>query len=176
MNIGIVGHGFVGRAIRAWFERTHAVFVYDKAEHPESALAALAAAADLIFVAVPTPMAPDGSCHTGIVDGALVMLARALNRVGRRPVVVLKSTVTPGYTALARETTGLRLVFSPEFLTERSSEQDFATINRVIVGGPIDDATVVFEAFERSGTPARSSRTASPTRRSWQSCSRTPGS
>ena len=51
-------------------------------------------------------------------------------------VVVVKSTVYPGFTdKMKSRYPGLRLLFSPEFLTEKNSIDDFETCNRVIMGG-----------------------------------------
>jgi UDPglucose 6-dehydrogenase len=41
----------------------------------------------------------------------------------------------------------MRIVFSPEFLTERNSVDDFRNCNRIIVAGDDDDTDVVFKFF-----------------------------
>lgn len=41
----------------------------------------------------------------------------------------------------------MRLAFSPEFLTEKNSVQDFKNVNRIFVGGDEDDALIVLKYF-----------------------------
>ena len=100
----------------------------------------------IIFVCVPTPMKPTGECSTAIVDEVVMGLNRAFVRhidgaerdedIRDRPVVVIKSTVPPGTTArLQGECGWLDLVFNPEFLTEANPNQDFAEMDRVVLGG-----------------------------------------
>jgi UDPglucose 6-dehydrogenase len=51
-------------------------------------------------------------------------------------IVLLRSTVTPGTTRkLQEQFRNLRIVFNPEFLTERSAKYDFINQSRVIIGG-----------------------------------------
>jgi UDPglucose 6-dehydrogenase len=61
---------------------------------------------------------------------------------------VIKSTVPPGFTQRMQDKYALRLLFSPEFLTEANSVRDFKTTNRVLLGGDFEDAQVVFKYFE----------------------------
>ena len=42
----------------------------------------------------------------------------------------------------------LRILFSPEFLTEANAVHDFKTANRVLLGGDLEDARIVFKYFE----------------------------
>ena len=51
-------------------------------------------------------------------------------------IVLIRSTVTPGTTkSLQQKYQNLRLVFNPEFLTERSANFDFINQTRYILGG-----------------------------------------
>ena len=53
-----------------------------------------------------------------------------------KPIYILKSTVLPGTTEKINEAyKQLKIVFSPEFLTERTSKLDMLTQNRIIIGG-----------------------------------------
>jgi UDPglucose 6-dehydrogenase len=87
------------------------------------------------FVCVPTPMYEDGSADISIVDSVLTEMASV---PGDR-IAVIKSTVPPGSTDAWNkkfEGTGLRVVFSPEFLTEANALDDMRNQNRIILGGP----------------------------------------
>tara|TARA_R110000824_G_scaffold258023_1_gene447053 strand:- start:3444 stop:3980 length:537 start_codon:yes stop_codon:yes gene_type:complete len=43
----------------------------------------------------------------------------------------------------------LKIVFSPEFLTERNSVEDFKTCNRVIFGGDVEHTTACVEMMQK---------------------------
>ncbi len=162
-TVGQIGYGFIGNAVVELF-RPHVseVLVYDKAAEAigpydpyvnviVGSIEQVVASAEVIFVAVPTPMKPSGECHTGIVESVLQEIQNVAINIGRHLdsfVVVLKSTVPPGFTKRMQDRYALRLLFSPEFLTEASSVKDFQTTNRVILGGDLEDARVVFKYFE----------------------------
>lgn len=160
-TVGQVGYGFIGNAVVELF-RPHVarVVIYDKAkaENRDEGnlrfvpnLDRVVSESQVIFIAVPTPMKPSGECHTGIVESVLQDIQNVAINIGRSLdsfVVVIKSTVPPGFTRGMQEKYALRLVFSPEFLTEANSVRDFKTTNRVLLGGDLEDARVVFKYFE----------------------------
>jgi len=102
----------------------------------------------IIFVCLPTPMKPDGSCDISIVDAVVCQLDAAVELVTggngqKRFTVVIKSTVPPGTTErLNQWCHNIDVCFQPEFLTEASACWDFKNQNRIICGG-------VPEAVER---------------------------
>jgi UDPglucose 6-dehydrogenase len=160
-TVGQVGYGFIGNAVVELFRPHCQVAVYDKAgyggkERPPNVtlcedLDGVVANAEVVFVAVPTPMKPSGECHTGIVEAVLQDIQNSAVRIGRDVmsfIVVIKSTMPPGFTARMQERYALRILFSPEFLTEANAVQDFKKANRVILGGEVEDARVVFKYFE----------------------------
>lgn len=153
MTVGIVGFGYVGQAIDSFFSNKCKTLVYDKYKKEQYKLDDLedvVAGSHVIFVAVPTPMNKDGSCNTDIVSSVFEDIKNAAIRTKRSLeefVVVLKSTVEPGFTNQKRQETGLRLIFSPEFLTEKNSIDDFKNTNRVLFGGEEKDCMVVKEFF-----------------------------
>jgi len=149
--VGQVGHGYIGQAVDELFKPHCQVLVSDKAKPHLQTLSSVVKNADVIFVAVPTPMNPDGSCHTGIVESVLQDIQNTALQESRELddfIVVIKSTVPPGFTQRMNDRFALRIVFSPEFLTEKSSVKDFKTASRLILGGHIDDASVVYKFFE----------------------------
>ena len=160
-TVGQVGYGFIGNSVVELFRPLCRVLVYDKAgyegrECPQSvtlcpSLDDVVTEAEVIFIAVPTPMKPSGECHTGILESVLQDIQNSAAKVGRDMgsfVVVIKSTVPPGFTVRMQERFALRILFSPEFLTEANAVQDFKKTNRVILGGDVEDAQVVFKYFE----------------------------
>lgn len=160
-TVGQVGYGFIGNAVVELFRPHCDVIVYDKAGYDGRdkplrvgfglTVDDVVRSAEIIFVAVPTPMKPSGECHTGIVESVLQEIQNSAIKMGRSLndfVVVLKSTVPPGFTQQMQEKYALRLLFSPEFLTEANAVQDFKKTNRVLLGGSVEDAQVVFKYFE----------------------------
>jgi len=138
-NIGVIGNGFVGNAVRFAFspqtgcEAT--VRVYDKVESKSlNTLEETVNKSDIIFVSVPTPSNSDGSIHIGILESVLSDIS--LVHDGNDNIILIRSTIVPGTTRKLQEKfTNLNLVFNPEFLTERSAKFDFINQARVILGG-----------------------------------------
>ncbi|OGN08554.1 MAG: hypothetical protein A3J46_03835 [Candidatus Yanofskybacteria bacterium RIFCSPHIGHO2_02_FULL_41_11] len=132
IKIGIIGLGMVGEPIRRWFEEKNGykrgldLFCYD-VDHKKG-YADDVDRADVIFVSVPTPSNPDGSCNTSIVESAVAGL-----KDGK--IIVVKSTITPGTVEkLQGRFPKKRLIFNPEFLTESQAWEDFLSPDRQIVG------------------------------------------
>lgn len=165
MHIGIVGQGFVGSAIREGLKNFYNVRGYDL--DPEKCfnlkwmnkLEEVANHSDIVFVCVPTPMRKDGSCDTRILESAIKDLDKACVNMGRtatRPVVVIKSTVPPGtteriskqYIGRKNEEPDMHICFSPEFLTEANSFEDFKNQTRIIIGG--EGAKTVKQMFRKA--------------------------
>ena len=148
-KIGIVGNGFVGSAVRYGFSPNVGcdaeVKVYDKDPNKSTDKLSDVINSDIIFLSVPTPSNLDGSMNIEIVDRALT----DIDEYGTNAVILLRSTVVPGTTRkLQDKYPNLRLVFNPEFLTERSANFDFINQDRVILGGDINDVEVAEDLFK----------------------------
>jgi len=156
-TIGIVGNGFVGSAVRYGFSPNVGVDaevkVYDKDPNKSTHSLREVVDSDVVFLSVPTPSNSDGSMNVDIVDSVLEDISKYadLFEVG---TILLRSTVTPGTTRKLQEKyPNLRIVFNPEFLTERSANFDFINQSRFILGGSSDDVIEVSELFrERFGS------------------------
>lgn len=151
-TVGLVGHGYIGKAVDHFFNRHCRVLVYDKNKPELQTLEQVVRESEIIFIAVPTPMTPDGHFYTGIVEGVISEIREEALRQNRNLdefIVIVKSTVYPGFTKeMQVKYFGMRIVFSPEFLTERNSIADFLHANRIIVGGHEDDSLVVCKYFQ----------------------------
>lgn len=126
-NIGIVGLGFVGGALRRYFESLGAnLFLYDKYKKigsPEEINEA-----DAVFLALPTPYRP----KKGFDSSALEEVVETLK--GRK-IVVIKSTVRPGTTEMfQKKYPRHKFMFNPEFLREASAYEDLIKPDRQIIG------------------------------------------
>ena len=135
MNIGIIGQGYVGTAIKLGFEPHYNVLTYDKfdlAKSTHSKISDLVEESKVIFVCVPTPMRKDGTCYTGIVEEVI----REINETADDHIIVIKSTIPPGTTdRINQEYTHSTVIFNPEFLTEENFLEDFKNQKRIILGG-----------------------------------------
>jgi UDPglucose 6-dehydrogenase len=151
--VGIVGQGFVGGAMKAYFDKHQfKVVAYDKFRPEFGTLEDVVKQAHVIFVCVPTPMrSQTGECFTGIPESVFDDIDRTAREIGRPQdtfVCCLKSTVPPGFTDKMRaKYPNMRITFSPEFLTEKNAIRDMLTATRVVVGGDLDDARVVLHFF-----------------------------
>jgi UDPglucose 6-dehydrogenase len=112
-------------------------------------------------------MKKDGSADLSILDNVLVILANHTNEQNLKRIAVIKSTVPPGSTSKWNEqfkSSSLKVIFSPEFLTEANALEDMRNQDRIILGGPrpyIDTVRNVFrQAFPQIPIVKTSSSTA----------------
>ncbi len=141
MIVGIIGNGFVGESQAFAFSPTNEIRIYDvdplrsthsKEETHES---------DFIFVCVPTPMDMGGKQDLSYIE-------RVFEDAKEGPIYIIKSTVLPGTTEMIqRQYPHLNIIFSPEFLTERTAKLDMLTQARVIFGGDRELTNRVEELF-----------------------------
>lgn len=110
--------------------------------------------AQIIIVAVGTPAREDGSADVSALYAAMHALSD-IDFGGRRPTIVVRSTVPPGTSDLLNEIVGAwaDLVYAPEFLREGSAVYDFMHPDRIVVGCLAPDDAVPYvrllEALER---------------------------
>ena len=148
-NIGIVGQGFVGTAIREGMSRFVNIHTYDKFLSDKStcnSLEQLCELSGIVFVCLPTPMLPDGECDLSIVIDTVLKI----DSLNSENIIVIKSTVPPGTTSeLNEQCNNAQVVFNPEFLTEANFIDDFKNQNRIIIGGPRPASTIVKNLYRK---------------------------
>lgn len=151
-SIGVIGHGFVGKAISDGFKHYTDVKVYDI--NPMNTVHDYfdVLEQDILFMCLPTPMLPDGGVDLRIVRNALHTLDSAL-QVQHKPVII-KSTIPPlDLEDLAKDfRPSIHLIYSPEFLTERTAMLDFQQQNRLIFGDYVPDDEATTALVEAYGT------------------------
>tara|TARA_R100001594_G_scaffold5806_1_gene17331 strand:- start:757 stop:1614 length:858 start_codon:yes stop_codon:yes gene_type:complete len=149
-KIGIVGQGFVGTAIREGLSHIFDMQTYDKFKKEAStcsSLQELSKKVEILFVCLPTPMNKDGSCNLSIIESVI----EELDGYSNNNIAIIKSTIPPGTTErLNSQCQNLKVVFSPEFLTEANFIDDFKNQNRVIIGGPRPASTKVKNLFTKA--------------------------
>jgi len=133
VTVGIIGGGFVGSAFARVFQHYTDVKVFDTDKRRATHSLVDTVGQDVLFVCLPTPMRKDGTVDHSIVLHALEQIRD--NVFSWKPVI-LKSTLPPRDLMQLHAHLGehLYLIFSPEFLTERTAEYDLQQSTRFIFG------------------------------------------
>ncbi len=162
IKVGVIGNGFVGEAISFAFSLISEMYVYDIDESRCLNDIESVHNCDFVFVCVPTPMMEDGSQDLSYVESAF-------ERATNKPIYILKSTVLPGTTdSLSKQYPNFKIIFSPEFLTERTAKLDILTQSRIILGGELyltEKAKILFnQRFKNKNIIQTNSKTAELTK------------
>lgn len=129
-KIGIVGLGFVGGAVKVSYEHSLARLVLKDPAKGYTCSYAELMECDAIFICVPSPSLPDGTCDTRILESALQDI------IGFKGVIISKVTAPPKvYEKL--QTLYPNLVHVPEFLVAATANSDYAKEENVIIGGSV---------------------------------------
>ena len=140
-KVGILGNGFVGEAIAFAFSQISDIYIYDIDPIKTKNKIDDVHDCDYVFVCVPTPMNKNG-------DQDLSYVESAFEKAKNKALYILKSTVIPGTTErLANKYPDLKIIFSPEFLTERTAKLDMLTQARIILGGNKNLTKIAEELF-----------------------------
>jgi len=88
-------------------------------------------------------MKKDGSQDTSYID-------KVFEEAIEGPIYIIKSTILPGTTKnLQDKYKHLKIIFSPEFLTERTAKLDMLTQARIVLGGDKQLTNKASELFEQ---------------------------
>lgn len=131
-KVGIVGLGMVGTPIMRWLTETHGykrgtdLYCFDA--EAKKKFQDDVNNADIIFIAVPTPIGKGGACDISIIE-------RVVSKIGDNKVIIIKSTIVPGTIEnLQLKYPKKRFIFNPEFLTESQAWEDFIKPQRQLLG------------------------------------------
>ena len=141
LNLAIVGHGFVGKAVDYGFPNSNCEKriidpIYDnkvsdlKGYH-----------IDVSFVCVPTPMGQDASIDASILINTVTNLLEYTDGL-----VVIKSTVIPAIVDQLTENS--RVIYNPEFLTEKAANEDFVNPFMHVFGGKKEQTEKLEELYK----------------------------
>jgi len=152
MKIGIIGKGFVGAAVEYGFTKNFnkdvEIKIYDKDENKSThSHSDVVNNTDFVFISLPTPSFENGDINLEIIDGAL----NQINKISENSetIFLIRSTIIPGSTRFFQNKyKNIRLVFNPEFLTERNANQDFINQERFVIGGEKDNVAQVANLFQ----------------------------
>tara|TARA_B100000686_G_C16437230_1_gene785161 strand:- start:107 stop:793 length:687 start_codon:yes stop_codon:yes gene_type:complete len=100
-------------------------------------------------------MRKSGECDTRILESVVEKISKecAADPNRNRPILVVKSTVPPGTTEKLSKIAPVlngNVCFSPEFLTEANSIEDFKNQARIIIGGPRPSTGIVKQMFRKA--------------------------
>ena len=153
-KIGIIGKGFVGSAVAHGFSNSVGyqadIRVYDKEKNKSLNTLSEVLDTDYVFVSVPTPSNPDGSINLKILEDCIEEINQSLeNTNSKSPIILIRSTIIPGTSErIQNKYKNLKIVFNPEFLTERSANFDFISQTRFILGGKPENVEKVSELYK----------------------------
>ena len=115
------------------------------------------AAADIVYIAVGTPSAADGSADLSGVRAVAELISE---HATGETMVIIKSTVPVGTAAMVREICGERVfdvVSNPEFLKEGAAIEDFISPDRIVVGCQSPKAQMwlktLYQSYDDAGVP-----------------------
>ncbi|MDA9688371.1 hypothetical protein N9U59_01395 [Gammaproteobacteria bacterium] len=135
MKVGIIGFGFVGRALRNALKSSVDCIeidpklntdITDMANHDP----------EIAFICLPTPMKNDGTQNIDIVNDVIDQI----NKFNKDMLIVIKSTILPkNVNDLSKKTKNL--VINPEFLRENFADEDFINSEIIVFGGDFDNCS-----------------------------------
>lgn len=141
LKIGIIGHGFVGKATDYGFSRSVDKFIVDPIY--ETTIKDLSTfKPEVIFICVPTPMGPEGNQDSSILESVILEVIKECPE----SIKVIKSTVVPSVLKKLNEL-DKNLVYNPEFLREKHAEEDFQNSPMIIIGGEKEASSRVSEIY-----------------------------
>jgi UDP-glucose 6-dehydrogenase len=133
--IGIIGYGFVGKAVANGFPHTTKL-ICDPAYNDTTLQEIVQENPEAIFVCLPTPSD----------DTDYVILKTALNEIkefGYEGVTVVKSTILPHHLE------EFDVVLNPEFLSRATADEDFIDPPFVLFGGSDDKTEKLYNIYSR---------------------------
>ena len=152
IRIGIIGKGFVGSAVEYGFSCDlnfkSQIKIFDKNPSlSKNSLSETINSSDFIFVSVPTPAKLGGEIDLKILDKALFEINECRKN---NSIILIRSTIIPGTSEMfSKKYPKLKIVFNPEFLTEKNANEDFINQSRIILGGDKNLTKKVSELYKK---------------------------
>lgn len=139
-KIGVVGGGVVGSAMQKLCGQE--TVIYDPYIPQYANNRDAINRCDAVFIGVPTNMKPDGSCDTSIVEEVVGWV--------EAPLIVIRSTVSPGTTDKLVARTGKKIVFQPEYLGETVAHVfgNMAEREFVVLGGTTEANSLATDLYK----------------------------
>ena len=130
MKVGIIGYGFVGKALADGIHENVEIKLIDPLLNT-NIKDLITFKPEIVFICVPTPMNSDGTQDVSILES---VISDIKNTNIKDLLVVLKSTLLPSYITKISEKLH-NLVINPEFLREKYASEDFINSELMLFGG-----------------------------------------
>ena len=142
MKIGIIGYGFVGKALEEGFTSNVKILKIDPKLNAQP-LDLKDFEPDAIFICVPTPMNNDSSQDISILKKVI----NEIKELNLKSLIVLKSSVLPNY---IQEIESLipEFVYNPEFLREKYANEDFIHAKLIVFGGCLNSCNILEQIYK----------------------------
>ncbi len=129
MKVGIVGYGFVGKALENGINDSVSTLNIDPKLNT-SIKDLVPFQPNIIFICVPTPLCEDLSLDASIVHSVIdEILEHNIDSL-----IVLKSTILPNHLIKISKKVK-NFIYNPEFLREKHANEDFIKSNLIVFGG-----------------------------------------
>lgn len=142
LKMGIVGHGFVGKATDFGFNKNITKLIIDP-KYNNSIRDLVVFKPEIIFVCVPTPMLSNGFQDSSIVTEVISEITDLIPET----LIVIKSTITPNVIEKLKNLSS-NIVYNPEFLREKHANYDFENTKILILGGEKEDCKKVASIYK----------------------------
>ncbi len=138
-QVAVIGAGVVGTAMQKLFG-PETVMYDSKPGHDQDTHAVNRC--EVAFVCVPTPMSGDGSCDTSIVEQVVAWVDT--------PLIILRSTVSPGTTDRLMSDYAKAIVFQPEYMGETPAHVfgDMSERTFAVLGGRPEDTSQAADIYK----------------------------
>lgn len=143
LKIGIVGHGFVGKATDYGFSVKTEKFIVDPLINTNiQQLSEFNP--KIIFVCVPTPMGLSGVQDSSVIESVV----KELTKKCPESIIVIKSTVIPSILQTLEKANN-NIIYNPEFLREKHANEDFINSDMIILGGNKNISSIVSTYYSK---------------------------
>lgn len=149
-KIAIIGYGFVGKSCELLFKGENDIFIIDPTYNENKIKDLENFKPDLVFVCVNPPTMENGDVDCSTVESIL----GELSRIVISAIVVIKSTIPPKdidrlYSKFSNRSEGkLFVIYSPEFLREKSWEYDTLNPALVVFGGNVNVCQYLYDIYK----------------------------
>lgn len=135
VKISLIGRGFVGDALyKSFTSRGRSVISYDK--YKNIGIFDDVLLSNIVFLCLPTPFASGA----GFDKTSIESVCKRLSKAKYSGLVVVKSTLEPGTSRFLAEKYHLNIAHNPEFLTARTSYDDFDSQKHIVLGKVCDSS------------------------------------
>tara|TARA_B100000963_G_scaffold356277_1_gene376089 strand:+ start:1574 stop:2425 length:852 start_codon:yes stop_codon:yes gene_type:complete len=144
MKVGIIGYGFVGKALANGINDSATILKIDP-KLGTSTEDLVSFKPDIVFICVPTPLKEDLTLDPNNVNSVI----EEILKFNINSLIVLKSTILPNYISVIDKRIK-RFIYNPEFLRENSANEDFINSDLIVFGGEEEEIKEMKSFYENN--------------------------